>query len=317
MNKLLFQLLLLALALYLTVIVSAYLCRQELDPDNYLSVITDKHQLLENTSSSRVIFIGDSSLAFGLDGERIKQEIKRPVVNMGLHAAFGLPFVFSEIAPDLKEGDTVIAIFHYYPNINDVNEGVICHALDFYPTMYDRLDLNIFSKTTLQFTCKVKKIRRYLLNKTLRKSIANLPVNDRLEFDYKRWAFKLYGDIRDELHTTSTINFSNDRPTEFYINQKETLATLNNYNGLFKTKGVRLILAYPPYPLALYSGNRETLEAYDLFLRSNTQILILNKPEDTVLPEKYFFNSPYHLTSLGKSIYTELIIKLIKKELNP
>src|SRR3989338_1453716 len=168
MKSLLLKSSLLVLALYLTVALGAYLCRRELDTNNYLSVIVDKHKRLESLPSPRLIFIGDSALPFGLDGERIEKELKIPVVNMGLHAAFGLPFIFEEIYPDLRPGDIVAAIFHYYPSDKEINEGVVCHALDFYPAMYRRLELNYFSKKKLEATCDIKRIRRYLLNRIFR-----------------------------------------------------------------------------------------------------------------------------------------------------
>lgn len=300
------------MVLYLTIEIGTYLCRQELEPANYLSVIVDKHLSLTQATTPKVVFIGDSSLAFGLDGEKVEEEIGRPVVNMGLHAAFGLPFVFSEVAPDLKSGDTVVAIFHYYPTKSDVNEGVVCHALDFYPAMYDRLDLNIFLKNKLEFTCKVKKIRRYILNKTFKSSNTDNTLVDETVFDYKRWAFNRYGDIRSELYVTSTIDFRNNVPYEFDTDQRQTLDTINYYNGVFNAKGVRLLLVYPPYPMGVFKDNFKAVNEFDELLRSKTSVAILNNPADAVLPDEYFFNSDYHLTSVGKSVYTDKVIGLIE-----
>jgi hypothetical protein len=164
MAHLMTKILILALIILFAVKAAAYLCRQELDPFNYLAGIGAKHRRLEQASSSRLIFIGDSSLPFGFNAARAEKELSMPVINMGLHAAFGLSFILQEILPDLKSGDMVVLVSHYYPNEADVNEGVVCHALDFYPEMYGRLQLNVFSREKLRITCDLKRTRRFILN---------------------------------------------------------------------------------------------------------------------------------------------------------
>lgn len=316
MKRLLLQLSFLALMIYLAIVVTAYFFRRELDPNNYLSAIVDKHKRLESIPSPRLIFIGDSALPFGLDGEQIEKELKIPVANMGLYAAFGLPFIFKEIVPDLRPGDIVVAVFHYYPSSKDINEGAICHALDFYPTMYQRLELNYFLKKKLDMTCDIKRIRRYLLNKIFRKDLSNQIEIKGNEFDYKRWAINKYGDVYDDLYKISNVKFSNDGSIKFNTEQSETVDLLNYYNEIFSKRGVKLAIIYPPHPKTNFNRVSKAINEFDKLLRANTKVRILDKPEDSIYEDNYFFNSDYHLTSLGKKLYTNFVISVIKKELN-
>jgi hypothetical protein len=58
----------------------------------FFSGLTIKHHRLSNTSSPRVIFVGGSNLAFGLDNDLIEKELCIPVVNMGLCSTFSLRY---------------------------------------------------------------------------------------------------------------------------------------------------------------------------------------------------------------------------------
>jgi len=316
MKRLLLKSLFLALALYLTVALGAYLCRRELDPNNYLSVIVDKHKRLESLPSPRLIFIGDSALPFGLDGERIEKELKIPVANMGLHAAFGLSFIFEEIYSDLRPGDIVVAIFHYYPSDKEINEGVVCHALDFYPAMYRRLELNYFSKKKLEATCDIKRIRRYLLNRIFRSNPSGEIEIKGNEFGYRRWAFNEFGDVYDDLYKTSNVEFLTGSSMKFDTGQSETVALLNYYDKIFSEKGAKLLMIYPPHPETNFNNSLAAINEFDKLLRESTKVKLLSKPGDSVYADNYFFNTDYHLTSPGKKLYTDFVINIIKKEMS-
>ncbi len=59
---------------------------QPIDQDKYLMTLLDKHKLLRTTPQPRMIFVGDSSLAFGLDSAMIKKATGYNVVNMAAWA---------------------------------------------------------------------------------------------------------------------------------------------------------------------------------------------------------------------------------------
>ena len=56
------------------------------DSQNYLMANRDKLHVLSATISPKVVLVGGSNLAFGIDSELISKSLGMPVVNMGLHA---------------------------------------------------------------------------------------------------------------------------------------------------------------------------------------------------------------------------------------
>ena len=65
----------------------------------------DKHRRLENLPAPRIIFIGGSSMAFGMDSGLVGKKLGLNPVNMGLNAAVGLEFMLQEVEPFLRRGD--------------------------------------------------------------------------------------------------------------------------------------------------------------------------------------------------------------------
>lgn len=55
---------------------------------NYQASLIDKVERLESIQEPKIVLIGDSNLAFGIDSERIEEAFGMPVVNMGLHGGW-------------------------------------------------------------------------------------------------------------------------------------------------------------------------------------------------------------------------------------
>ena len=64
---------------------------------NMLAYKIQKDSLLKETLSPRIIFVGGSNLVFGLDSEKVKEELRMNPVNAGLAINFGLVFMMDDI----------------------------------------------------------------------------------------------------------------------------------------------------------------------------------------------------------------------------
>ena len=52
---------------------------------NYQAATQDKVRLLKQTKGPKIVLIGNSNLAFGIDSAQIEQAFGMPVVNMGVN----------------------------------------------------------------------------------------------------------------------------------------------------------------------------------------------------------------------------------------
>ena len=78
--------------------------------NTYLAEFDDKYERLYNTEGKKIIFVGGSSLPFGLRSELIEQELgdEYTVINFGLYATLGTKFMMDTAKGAISEGDIVI-----------------------------------------------------------------------------------------------------------------------------------------------------------------------------------------------------------------
>ena len=57
--------------------------------DNYLAAVLEKDRLIRNTASPKIILVGGSNLAFGIDSRAIEDSLGIHVVNMGCTRGLG------------------------------------------------------------------------------------------------------------------------------------------------------------------------------------------------------------------------------------
>src|SRR6476659_7911795 len=87
--------------------------RQYPSAQNFLAASIDKHSLIRTQAQPRLIFIGGSSMAFGVNSAEIAKACGRRPVNMGLHAALGLKFMLNQAEPNIRPDDWIIIAPEY------------------------------------------------------------------------------------------------------------------------------------------------------------------------------------------------------------
>ena len=79
--------------------------------DNYNATILDKDHRLRTAPGRRIIFVGGSGLAFGLDSELVAARYGCSPVNMGLSAGLGPRFMLQHAGSGVRRGDVVVICF--------------------------------------------------------------------------------------------------------------------------------------------------------------------------------------------------------------
>ena len=91
-------------------------------PDNkhsYQSSLIKRDQI-RSIPGARIILAGGSSLALGIDSEKMEAALGMPVINNGLHAALGVA-PLEEIRPLIHPGDIIIISLEFYNFLDDVS----------------------------------------------------------------------------------------------------------------------------------------------------------------------------------------------------
>lgn len=82
--------------------------------NDYNRSYLDKIKLIKKIENKRIIFIGGSNLAFGLDSSMIEKEIlEHKIINMGLNVGIGIRYMLEDCKKYLKKGDILVIVPEY------------------------------------------------------------------------------------------------------------------------------------------------------------------------------------------------------------
>ena len=303
-----------------TGVVAVYIASETTKGDGfakgYLGATIDKHNRLAQQPSPRIVFVGGSNLAFGLDSAAVERSLGYHAVNMGLDISLGLDFMLREIEPFLARGDVVV-ISPEYEEFIDMYPGKAV-TLFAEATIYPRA-LQFFSYR--HFTLLIDE-GLILIGEITRAAVrfltAGVSSEVRSDNPYVRGAFNEYGDVtrhHDLKPRHITIRqFGRSSPESI----TRVIDRLNQFNDHCRSQRISLFYSYPP----IFSGQ---LQAYTEMIHDIASNLthrlhfpILDTPDEMSFQANDMFDHEYHLSLRGKQIRTGKLITTLRKELgNP
>ena len=157
------------------------------DPNHYLAATIEKHQRLEAASDKpRIIFVGGSSMAFGVSSPLVEEMLPGyRVVNMSLQAKVGAPFMLWEIASDLREGDVVVLGFEYEHYEQDMTSYYILRLIHLYPKNIRSIPWKQVPDRALSYFGHLTRLGR--------RGLTGRP--PKAKFPFVRSGFNEYGDV--------------------------------------------------------------------------------------------------------------------------
>jgi hypothetical protein len=270
----------------------------------YLVTDVKKHQILAEAASPRLIFIGGSSAAFGVDGSVIEEKLPFHVVNMGLHVDLGLQFMLNEVQPYLREGDVVI-LGPEYPCFIDLNGGM---------TLIEMLILNgqaiqyvnsfgqwkmLLSEFLPFHVLSIDNMMRDLINNHCYYCAGKLEI-----YETSSDAFDIYGDIKPTVgvHAGLRVDQLSFTPKQIGSGTQQAIDLMNRFNEVATRKGARVFFVLPPIVEEDYLMNKTYYQAFYALLRAQLDFPVLLSLDDSIYTREYFFDQASHLTAEGRVI---------------
>ena len=310
-GKLLFSLLSLLLVVLITAplwvlpVVGAILPGNSHEND-YTAAIVDKYDRLNGVKGKKIVFVGGSSLPFGLKCELIESELPGyTAVDFGLYASLGTVEMMDLSLSGISEGDIVILAPETDPQL---------YSDFFTPRLFrtaigDRTDL----LASLSPARRRKTALAYypVLFDRLRER-NDLPVPD--SETYARSSLNEYGDM-------ALTRKRNQMPDGFDASKTVTLNVLldrgffdevNAYAKKVREKGATLLFWFPPINEAAVRFSDKEATRFAKELADALDCPILGDVRDTVYEPGYFYDTNYHLNDDGAVMHTATTIKKIK-----
>jgi len=269
-------------------------------PENsYDLAIIDKHRILAETKSPKLVLAGGSNLAFGIDSAGIQDALHIPVVNMGLHAGIGLGRILDDISPFLNSGDMLLIVPEYNYFIGSWNGSETAYELIFDVRQY-RLLWSFYYGLPENFL-------KYL--STHLHGFIQKIINASNPLAYSRDGFNKYGDYIKHLKVENQTFFPyQDLGTINKTYLKHFFQFVDNFTG----REITVALSYPSYEEQAFHNSAGIIQELDTAFKAKENLLVISTPASYCFPANSFYDGVYHLNREGRSVRTSQLIQDLK-----
>lgn len=256
-----------------------------------------KMQLLAKANSPKVVFLGGSNVAFGINSVKIRQASNMPVVNTAVNAGYGLKFMLDQVQPYLKQGDIVVIAPEYSHFVSNMFYGnAILH--NYLLLNHNYSDFNI--KSLINFLASSNEYIFYHKFTKVRKPT-----------EYSRDWFNDDGDVTGHLALPQKMQLTANLKNDLNPAAAQYLCNFIKRNS---GRGVTTVVVYPCLQRTYYQNNITTIESISALL-NESGISMASTPQDFVYDDDLFFDTVYHLNAKGRELRTENIIQALAREL--
>ncbi|QQR85778.1 MAG: hypothetical protein IPJ76_14380 [Flavobacteriales bacterium] len=266
---------------------------------DFMGGMERKHQRLAAVDAPRLIIVGGSNGAFGINSTALEQAVGRPVVNMCLHASLGYRFMLNEVRGSLREGDLVLLVLeHSQFQEPDKRANELYAALERYPPAWAFVPSEALPEVGLTYA-----VRKY---QTAVENVVD-PWVGAPEEVYLASGFDERGDLLTHLERQRTV-MREAKPM-----RGDTLAFHPQFWSLTarflldaEAAGARVCFSWPCQKA---SSVNPMLDGYMAERLRKSGACVLGRPHDQVYPDSLFYDTRYHLAGEGRELRTQQLIK--------
>ena len=286
---------LLALLIILSPIIilaSVVLCTPSQYDNAFVGALDEKYERLTGLDGEKLIVVGGSSVAFGIESDILEKYIQMPVVNFGLYAALGTKLMLDLSRDGIGEGDIVVLA----PELNAQTLSLYFNA----ETTWQAIDGNLsmfcsitpdhhFSMLGTSFKYASNKLNYLLSGKENPAGVYNGNNFDEcgdLEYEREQNIMPMYYD------PSNTVYLAEEIVEGSFIDY------LNDYIAYCKAAGAEVYFSYCPMnENGIRAGS--DAQAFEKYLKKSIDCPIISDIEDYIYEAGYFYDTNYHLNDAG------------------
>lgn len=263
----------------------------------FVGELDDKVDRLSEIDEPKIVVVGGSSVAFGLDSAMLEEYTGMPVVNFGLYAALGTKLMLDLSEDHINEGDIVILAPELDAQTLSLyfSASTTLRATDGAPELL--LDVpfeHFFSLLGSSWDFAAEKIS-HAMNSTTPNPTGV----------YNSANFNEYGDVVYDQKYENTMQLYYDPNTMIDLSPSivsdDFIDYLNDYIAHCERRGAEVYFSYCPMnSLALTDGTTaESIDAFEKYLKNNINCTFISSAEDYILDPGYFYDTNFHLNDAG------------------
>lgn len=278
--------------------------------ESYYAALPIKYDRINQVEGEKIVVIGGSSVAFGIDSKLVEKELGMPCVNFGLYAAFGLKPMLDLSVNAIGDGDIVIIAPELSSQMYSdyIGYDFLLQACEGRSDMAFELGVSYAAGLMAKFPVYLEEAGKV-------RELGGLKVNG----VYAASSFDKYGDIVFERkHNVMDGMYSSDNLPEM----TESLVTdqfaemVNEYAKKAEYKGAKVYFGFCPVnQLSVDDISEDDKQRFLAALEEKLDFEIIASLDDHIIDEGYFYDSNFHTNDAGTVLNTVLLINDLKRTL--
>ena len=274
---------------------------------SFQAALLDKTERLRSIGEPKIILIGNSNLAFGVDSQRIQEALEMPVVNMGLHGGLGNAFLENMGKLGVSEGDIVVVCHSDYDDDGTIPDPALAWiTVEMHPEFWKLIPAKAIPQM-------LKAYPGYLYSSAVRfltGSPKNVPETGT---SYSRAGFNAFGDVC--VRGEDSFVFTEGSVVVPQVGE-ETTARLNELNRYILSRGANLVVAGYPIGTGEFTPAEAEFDAFEAQLREALDCPVISRFADYFLPYSCFYDTVFHLNDEGVKLRTGQLIADLQDWMN-
>ena len=253
-----------------------------------------------------IVLLGGSSVAFGYNSPMLSEDLGMPVINAGLNAGVGLKLMVEESFPYLKKGDVLVFSPEYDHFFGDFAYGFKPLAEVFFQgrgACASKMNWRQWRVVFFHMPMMLQQRLEYAIKRSFFSPESTT---------YQLSSFNEYGDIVahwKEQHELLQINLEKESIKE---PNRVVFLWLEKQLREISERGVQVYMVPPILAQTAYANKEDNIQRVESKFQE-IGFPFVCPPAKMAYPDPLFYDTFYHLDSLGAAIHTEDISSLLKK----
>lgn len=279
--------------------------------ETYYAALHKQYDRLCSVNEPKVVVVGGSNVAFGLDSELFEELYGRPSVAFGLYGSFGVKVMMDWSKANINRGDIVVLA----PELSADALSLYFGAESVLKATEGRFD--ILSKIAFDNVGDILGASWGFAVTKLKNSRSDEGFD--LEGVYKNSAVNAYGEIDKELfprpgnilatgYLSEPVSYDAEHISDEFIDY------VNDYVAYCKFRGATVYYSFSPVNERAINPStiREDTEAYYAYLVEKLDCEVISDPNNYIYDYRYFYDTNFHLNDSGVVLRTAQLVRDLK-----
>ncbi|MBQ8185521.1 MAG: hypothetical protein IJ037_01460, partial [Clostridia bacterium] len=278
---------------------------------SFLAGLALKYDLIKNESSPKLVIIGGSSAAFGLDTELLEEHLPYEVVNFGLYATLGTKVMMDLASDYIEEGDVVIVApeldpqtFSLYFNAQSVWQAAESDKSILSGVASDNMG-DMLGGYWKYIAGKFSSYQKNTPDPTGVYSLSAIDANGEIDYERTENIMALGYD------PNMMINLNDSLMDSAFIDY------VNDFTAACEKKGAVCYFSFSPTNKAALSetNTESTILAFYDKLAKQLDCEVISNINDCLYDQAYFYDTNFHLNDTGVIAHSITLIRDLKRVL--